>query len=181
MCFYFSVCYKVIKYVIFIAQRRFNSMIVGVTGPSGAGKSTFSSFLRKNGFLILDADLIVDSLYKENKVFNDEVKKSFSFAISDGVINKKILSKYVFSNKEYLNKLALICNRFVLKILDNEIKKNKGKNIVIDAPTLFESKANLFCEKTVSVIAKKEERLKRVIKRDSISKNSTFFFTGKIL
>ena len=66
--------------------------------------------------------------------------------------------------------MALICNRFVLKILDNEIKKNKGKNIVIDAPTLFESKANLFCEKTVSVIAKKEERLKRVIKRDSISK-----------
>lgn len=52
-------------------------MIVGVTGPSGAGKSTFSSFLKKNGFLILDADLIVDSLYKKNKTFIEEIKKNF--------------------------------------------------------------------------------------------------------
>lgn len=145
-------------------------MVIGVTGPSGAGKSTFSSFLKKNGFVVLDADLIVDSLYKENRTFIEEVKKEFPFVFLDGVLNKKKLSEYVFSNKEDLEKLALICNRFVLKILEDEINKNRGKNIVIDAPTLFESKANLFCEKTISVIAKKEKRLKRVVKRDNILK-----------
>ena len=145
-------------------------MIIGVTGPSGAGKSTFSFFLKKNGFVILDADLIVNSLYKKNETFIEEVKKEFPFVFLDGVLNKKKLSEHVFSNKEDLEKLALICNRFVLKILEDEIKKNKGRNIVIDAPTLFESRVNLFCDKTVSVIAKKEKRLNRVVKRDNILK-----------
>ena len=144
-------------------------MIVGVTGPSGAGKSTFSSYLKEKGFYILDADLIVGELYKENKDLLKKIKKEFPFVFSGDVLDKKILAEFVFSNKLELEKLASICNPFVLEFLGDEIKKHSNFNIVIDAITLFESGANLFCEKIITIIAKKEQRLKRIIKRDNIS------------
>ena len=44
-----------------------------------------------------------------------------------------------------------------------------GKSVVIyDAPQLFESGADVFCDLIVSVTAKKEIRLERICKRDNI-------------
>jgi dephospho-CoA kinase len=46
------------------------------------------------------------------------------------------------------------------------------KCIVFDAPQLFESKANIFCDYIVSVIADKNLRLERICKRDGIDEES---------
>ena len=46
-----------------------------------------------------------------------------------------------------------------------------GKSVVIyDAPQLFESGADVFCDLIVSVTAKKEIRLERICKRDNIDR-----------
>ncbi len=42
--------------------------------------------------------------------------------------------------------------------------------IVIDAPLLFESKLNQICDFVIGIIAKEEEKIERICKRDGISK-----------
>ena len=41
--------------------------------------------------------------------------------------------------------------------------------VLLDAPTLFESKADNLCDIIVSVIADREIRIERILKRDSIT------------
>ncbi len=146
-------------------------MIIGVTGHSGVGKSSLSKYLSEKGFLVLDADVIVNELYKTNKKLINEVEKKFPSAFEFKVLNKKKLANLVFSNRDLLLILSEIVNPFVLKFLKDAIKKNPNKDIVIDAITLFESKANFLCDKTIAVLAEREICIERIIKRDKISKN----------
>ncbi len=50
---------------------------------------------------------------------------------------------------------------------------NKGhKLILLDAPTLFESRTDDFCELIISVVSREDLRIKRIMERDSISRES---------
>ena len=48
-------------------------------------------------------------------------------------------------------------------------KKESYDYILLDAPTLFESKADSLCDIIVSVIADRNIRIERILKRDSIT------------
>lgn len=146
-------------------------MIIGVTGHSGAGKSSLSKYLCKKSFLVLDADVIVNELYHTNNILITKIKDHFPSVFDFGGLNKKKLADIVFSNEDLLLVLSKIVNPFVLKFLKAAIKKNSDKNIVIDAITLFESGANFLCDKTIAVLAEREICIKRIIKRDSISRD----------
>lgn len=147
-------------------------MIIGVTGPTGSGKSLFSKYLKEKGFYILDADVIVANLYRENKLLVGDIEREFSFAVEHGVVNKLKLSKFVFSNKAALFKLSKIVNPYVLSYIYSTIKKSNFKNIAIDAPTLFESGANVFCNVNVVILSNLKTRLNRIIARDNISRQT---------
>ena len=47
-------------------------------------------------------------------------------------------------------------------------KKNGKSLIVIDAPLLFEANMQTVCDATLSIVAQKDIRLERIIKRDSL-------------
>ncbi len=145
-------------------------MIIGVTGRSGSGKSSFSNILKDRGFVVLDADKIVKKLYLNNEILIGKVKKSFSKAFDENFLNIKKLANIVFSDVEKLLVLSKIVNPFVLEVIKLEINKNFNRNIVVDAITLFESGAHLFCDKTVGVFSSDEICVNRIIKRDGISR-----------
>ncbi len=147
-------------------------MIVGVTGPTGSGKSLFSKYLKEKGFHVLDADVIVKNLYKENKFLVGDIEREFSFAVEGGVVNKLKLSNFVFSNRCALLKLSKIVNPYVLRHIYSVIKKGNFKHIAIDAPTLFESGADVFCNFKVVILSNLKIRLNRIIARDKISRHA---------
>ena len=146
-------------------------MIIGVTGRSGSGKSSFSNILKNRGFVILDADEIVKKLYSTNEVLLLKIRKIFPEAFERSFLDVKKLAEIVFSEVEKLLVLSEIVNPFVLEVIRLEIKKNINKNIVIDAITLFESGVNILCDKTVAVIANNKLCVKRIVKRDKISRD----------
>ena len=50
----------------------------------------------------------------------------------------------------------------------HHFSQQNHKMILLDAPTLFESRADDFCDLIVSVVADEEIRKKRIMQRDSI-------------
>ena len=100
-----------------------------------------------------------------------KIRKSFPEAFEGSFLYVKKLAEIVFSEVEKLLILSEIVNPFVLEVIRLEIKKNVNKNIVIDAITLFESGVNILCDKTVAVIANNKLCVKRIVKRDKISKD----------
>lgn len=146
-------------------------MIIGLTGQTGAGKSTVSEFLNKKGFFIIDCDEVSREVTKKGSDLVLKLADAFGNEILDDdlSLNRGKLASIAFSSREKTELLNSITHPVIFKALEEKIKQNSDKNIVLDAPTLFESGADKLCDKIISVICSEEKRLERIIKRDNLS------------
>lgn len=149
--------------------------IIGLTGQSGAGKSTVAGFLEQNGFKVINADLLVRKIYNIGSPCLKTIAAVFGEDIitENGTPDRKLLAERAFSSKENTALLSSIVHPFVTAELFAEIKKaaeNGATTIVYDAPQLFESNADVICDKIISLTAEKSVRLERICWRDNISK-----------
>ncbi len=147
------------------------SFIVGLTGQSGAGKTTVCKAFQSNGFHIINADMVSRFVTQENKDCIKKLRFVFSDYFENGVLNRRRLGSFVFSDKGELRKLTSITYPYIIEEINKRIEKIGGDEIVlIDAPTLFESGLDKSCDRIISVVADEKLRLERIIKRDDISK-----------
>ena len=142
---------------------------VAITGGIGSGKSTFCSKLKEKGFKIHSSDEQVAKIYKnpEKKFVTYLHTIGLSKSISKKNIDKKIISKIIFENKQIRKKLELYIFKIVRKKRSDFIKKEKQKKtklIFIDIPLLFENNLEKQFNKVISIIASKRVRLKRLKK-----------------
>ena len=142
---------------------------IAITGGIGSGKSTFCSKLKEKGFKIHSSDEQVAKIYKnpEKKFVTYLRTIGLSKSISKKNIDKKIISKIIFENKQIRKKLELYIFKIVRKKRSDFIKQEKQKKtklIFIDIPLLFENNLEKQFNKVISIIASKRVRLKRLKK-----------------
>ena len=143
--------------------------IIAITGGIGSGKSTLCSKLKDKGFKIHSSDEQVAKIYKnpDKKFFTYLRTIGLSKSISKKNIDKNIISKIIFENKQIRKKLELYIFKIVRKKRSNFIKQEKEKKtrlIFIDIPLLFENNLEKQFHKVISIIASKQVRLKRLKK-----------------
>lgn len=149
-------------------------IIIGLTGQTGAGKTSVGKFLSENGCEVIDTDKIAREITEKGspvlsvlaEVFGDDI-------LTDGELDRKLLASRAFSSRENTEKLNAVTHpeitkRVILRIED-AFKKGK-KAAVIDAAALFESGEDKLCTFTAAVICPEEIRLRRIMKRDGITK-----------
>ena len=151
-------------------------MVVGLTGQTGAGKSTVSKVFSANGFSVINADLVARKVVEKGTTCLDEIADFFGSSIisEDGTLNRKALAAIVFSDKAKLETLNTIIYPYITGEILRQIRSfasNGEKFILLDAPTLFESRADDFCEIIISVLADADIREKRIISRDSLTQD----------
>ena len=149
---------------------------IAITGGIGSGKSTFCSKLKEKGFKIHSSDEQVAKIYKKpEKKFVTYLRTiGLSKSISKKNIDKKIISKIIFENKQIRKKLELYIFKIVRKKRSDFIKKEKQKKtrlIFIDIPLLFENNLEKQFNKVISIIASKRVRLKRLKKTRKMTEN----------
>ena len=118
---------------------------IAITGKIGTGKTTVCNLLKKEGFQVFESDKEIKKIFEKRevnllivKIFSKQIKNLLN---SEGYINKKALSTYVFSNKKELNKLEQILYPFLEKQKERFKRKNISKKIIFfDVPLLFEKK-----------------------------------------
>lgn len=150
------------------------TLVVGLTGQTGAGKSTVSKIFVEKGFTLIDADCISRSVVEPGMPCLAELFDYFGESIinDDGTLNRKALAKLAFADKRNLESLNSICHPFITEEILARISKytaNGHRYILLDAPTLFESRAADFCDLIISVVAKPELRCERIMKRDTLT------------
>ena len=149
---------------------------IAITGGIGSGKSTFCSKLKEKGFKIHSSDEQVAKIYKnpEKKFVTYLRNIGLSKSISKKNIDKKIISKIIFENKQIRKKLELYIFKIVRKKRSDFIKQEKQKKtrlIFIDIPLLFENSLEKQFNKVISIIASKRVRLKRLKKTRKMTEN----------
>ena len=149
---------------------------IAITGGIGSGKSTLCSKLKEKGFKIHSSDEQVAKIYKnpEKKFVTYLRTIGLSKSISKKNIDKKIISKIIFENKQIRKKLELYIFKIVRKKRSDFIKQEKQKKtrlIFIDIPLLFENNLEKQFNKVISIIASKRVRLKRLKKTRKMTEN----------
>ena len=150
--------------------------IIAITGGIGSGKSTLCSKLKDKGFKIHSSDEQVAKIYKnpDKKFFTYLRTLGLSKSISKKNIDKNIISKIIFENKQIRKKLELYIFKIVRKKRSDFIKREKDKKtrlIFIDIPLLFENNLEKQFHKVISIIAYKRVRLKRLKKTRKMTEN----------
>ncbi|MBQ9511349.1 MAG: dephospho-CoA kinase [Clostridia bacterium] len=149
-------------------------MIVGLTGAIGSGKSTVAGFFREHGFECIDCDAISHEI-NDKADYVAEIRDAFGEEyVKAGAVDRAALARKVFYDAESLRTLTRISHRYILRITLERLERftEEGKDVLIDAPLLFESELNKKCDITVSVTASKEDRLNRALTRGGIEKEN---------
>ncbi len=146
-------------------------MLIGLTGKTGSGKSSAAKIFRSLGAYVADCDEIAHKVLSDDNV-KDEILREFSSVCfsADGNVDRKKLGSIVFSDKEKLLKLNHIMHAAIIEKVLLQCQNSKKDICVIDGSEIESSGLYKKCSYVVVITADENVRLKRIMTRDSISK-----------
>ena len=146
--------------------------IVGLTGRSGSGKTSVCIAARDLGIEVMNCDLVYREMTSRPSPLLSAIGRSFGkVAVAGGSLNRSVLREIVFADRKALKRLNSLTARYMGK----EIRKladsvaEKTNILLLDAPTLFETGTDSYCDYVIGVIANEEDCISRLILRDGIS------------
>jgi len=140
---------------------------IAVLGDIGSGKSYVA---KQFGYPVFNADIEVAKLYRKSRKCYNKLKKALPGYIVSFPVKKIEISKAIIADQYNLKKIIKIVHPEVRSSMNNFIKKNKNKKLVIlDIPLLMENKINKKNDILIFVDAKKKEINKRLKKKPNIN------------
>jgi len=154
------------------------ALIIGLTGGIVGGKSTAASMFKDLGVKIVDVDKIGHSVILPHRPAWKKIIRLFGkdFLRNDLTIDRRKLGKIVFTNQTFLKKLNEITHPEIIKLIKKEINLarnktyNQEKILIIDAALIYEAKMDRLMDKTIVVYINEDEQVKRLIRRNNLSK-----------
>ena len=144
-------------------------LIVGLTGMSGAGKSTVCSVFADNGFEIIDCDKCAREVTQPGRPALPELSERLSPELirPDGTLDRRRTAELIFNDPEKRWLFNKIIYPYITYNILGKLRQG-GKCVLLDAPTLFEARLELLCDKIISVTANNSLCAERITKRDNI-------------
>lgn len=149
---------------------------IGVTGGIGSGKSYVCNLLGKQGFPVYNCDDEAKRLMRTSNIIRKELTELlgneayiFDSTTGEWQLNKAIISKFLFANKENAEKINSIVHPVVKQDFLEWAERQTAEIVVQECAILFESGFEDTVHKTIEVYAPKDVRLQRAMTRDSAS------------
>ncbi len=151
--------------------------IIGLCGRSGSGKGYVGRMFSLFGIPSIDTDAVYRDIISGGARTEcvGELVSAFGSSIVDdeGNLVRRKLANIVFAEGagEKLRMLNEITHKYILAEtlrLCNEFKKMGKKAVIIDAPVLFESGFDYYCDIKLCVTAPEDILVKRICQRDGI-------------
>ena len=141
-----------------------------VIGEIGSGKSYVA---KQFGCPVFNADFEVAKLYKKDRKCFLKIKKALPNYISSFPVRKDELLNAIISNKSNLKKIIKIIHPKIRKKMNNFVKKNKNKKmVVLDIPLLIEKKINKKSDIIIFVDASKKDINRSLKKRKGFNQKT---------
>lgn len=147
--------------------------IIGLTGGIGSGKSSIAQHIESLGVPVYIADIEAKKILETDAVIAKVVALFGEYILDKEKIDKKKIAALVFQDPEKLRKYNNIIHPEVFLHFQNWVKQYENFPLVVkEAAILFESGSYKNCDKIILVTAPKETRIKRVMKRDGVSREA---------
>lgn len=113
-------------------------MYIAITGKIASGKSTVLSMFKKEGFITLSSDEIVNELYKDPSITN-KIEILLNINFPKNFVDKDILRNNLVCNPNNKKKLERFIHPLVAKRIIEFLKTSKAPIKVVEVPLLFET------------------------------------------
>ena len=144
---------------------------IGITGGIGSGKSVVASLLSVYNIPVYIADDESKKLTDTSELIKGKLVSLFGNDIyNNNGLDRKLLAKHIFGNKEMLTKVNSIIHPEVNKHFNCWAESQKTKACVIESAILFESGSDKTVDVKLMVYAPKDIRIQRAIMRDGASR-----------
>lgn len=148
--------------------------IIGITGGIASGKSTVTTYLRQQGFQVVDADRLVHQLQRPGGRLYQVLVQHFGqkIILESGELNRPLLASLIFSNpedQEWSKQTQGEIIREELAALRDQLAQTEAI-FFMDIPLLFEQNYANWFDETWLVYVDHDIQLERFMKRDHLSK-----------
>lgn len=153
--------------------------VIGITGSFGTGKSTVAGIFAGFGAKVIDADKLTHQTMEAGKGIYKRIVSLFGpwgILKDDGTIDRRRLGKFVFSDRNALDKLCRLIHPQVNLGIKEEINRIKKENpcgthaiIILDAPLLIEAGLLKDVDRLIVVKASRKKQFKRCISRNGMT------------
>ena len=145
--------------------------VVGLTGGIASGKTGVANALRDMGMTVLDADAISRAATAAGGEALPRVREVFGDTVFDGdILNRRRLGDLVFSDPARRQQLEEIIHPLVIGKMKRLTQEAQGAIVFWDVPLLYETGMDASCDEVWCVHVSAREQVRRVIKRDRMSR-----------
>lgn len=144
---------------------------IGITGGIGSGKSTICKVFKTLGVPVFEADAEAKRLMDSSIEIKTGLIDLFGRGIykQNGTLDRKKLADIIFNDNLKLEKVNALVHPVVRKQFETWTQKQNAAYVINEAAIMFETGLYKTMDYTILVSAPKEERVRRVMKRDKIS------------
>lgn len=146
--------------------------IIGLTGGIASGKTTVSDYLKKRGYVVLDADAYSKKTTAKNGPAIPAIIEAFGADIvsESGELDRKKLGSIIFNDADKRRELNEIVHPLIREMMNADEEKyiQKG-HVFLDIPLLFENGLNEGCDLVVTVFVDRDTQIKRLTARNDLT------------
>lgn len=144
---------------------------VGLTGGIGSGKSKVAELLRNMGVAVYDSDTRAKALMANDTALRDALIEAFGAECytSEG-LNRPWLAERVFNTPDELKRLNAIVHPAVMLDFAEWAMQQSGEYVVMESAILLEAGLESHVDVVVAVMAPRELRLERAMRRDGATR-----------
>ncbi|MBO4471126.1 MAG: dephospho-CoA kinase [Clostridia bacterium] len=149
--------------------------IIGITGSIACGKTTVSRELIRQGFPVIDGDVIARELTSSRGPAVESIRSAFGdrFISPDGSLNRRLMGSLVFSDPAARERLDQVMAPFLHRSIMDRIEEARVSGsplCFLDMPLLYEKGYDRFCDTVWCVWLPEDMQLQRLMKRDGFSR-----------
>ena len=156
-------------------EKHLKTYCVGLTGGIATGKSFIGSYLKKKGFIVLNADTLSRELVSQGSSLLTKIVGYFGEVVldQDRELNRKLLREIIFKNaisRKWLENLIHPAIRISLEKKINDLGLVHSPKIwFYEAPLIFETKTEKKFRQIWLTWCKEKIQIERLMKRDKIT------------
>ncbi len=144
---------------------------LGVTGGIGSGKSTVSRIFKVLGIPVFSADDEARIIMDNNKGLRTELANVMGIDLyATGELDRMKMASLIFNDDDLLNKVNRLVHPLVLDWYNEWRRQQDADYVVFEVAILFEAGAEKHVDRILAVTAPLDERIKRVMERNNMSR-----------
>ena len=147
--------------------------VIGLTGGIACGKSHVARELRSLGVPVLDADAISRGVTAPGGAALPAIRAAFGAEVFQGEsLDRRALGALVFGDAQKRRQLEEIIHPLVIAQMQRETEEANAAVVGWDVPLLYETGMDARCDEVWCVYVPEYEQLRRVCRRDGLSREA---------